>query len=314
MKLNKYNCPQQDLYTIVYMGWKSCRKKLSAFTDFKPVYTDAYIDEKIAQADAAEKMPSEQERDGKISSLRLHLLDANQICLTNFQSLKRYIDTAFTPKYAGPEYATIGNELYSKALHKNWDTTKSIMTKCSTYIAQNVVKLSENLNMPPSFPAKFESDLANFNTLHHDFLEAEESALDQTKAKIDANNAIYTDLMAMFADAQILFKNEDALLKQFTFSDVLYLVSGAGTAGIRGAITNTANNKAVKEVTITVDETQDTTITDETGKYEISPMASGNYTLLISAPGFESQTISHEVLVGTISTLNITLNPSAVTV
>ncbi|MBL7766667.1 MAG: carboxypeptidase regulatory-like domain-containing protein [Chitinophagaceae bacterium] len=310
----KYHCPQEDLYTIVYLGWKSCRKKLSAFTDFKPIYTDAYIDEKLAQADAAEKMPSEQERDGKISSIRLHLINANRTCLNNFQSLKRYIETAYTPEFAEPEYTIIGQDLYLKASRNNWDTTKNIMTKCSTYIAQNVVKLSENLNMPSTFPAKFESDLANFNTLHHDFLEAEESSTDETEAKIAANNAIYTDLMSMFADAQILFKNQDALLKQFTFSDVLYLVSGAGTAGVRGTITNANNNKAIKEVTLTVEDTEHNAITDDVGKFEISPMASGTYNLLVSAPGFESQTISHEVLIGTISTLNITLTPSAVTV
>ncbi|MBL7765790.1 MAG: carboxypeptidase-like regulatory domain-containing protein, partial [Chitinophagaceae bacterium] len=132
--------------------------------------------------------------------------------------------------------------------------------------------------------------------------------------KILANNEVYTELSKMMADGQTIFKDKDAILKQFTLVDLLNLVSGAGTAGVRGTVLNATNNKAIPEVTITVDETGNAAVSDDVGKYEISPMASGDYTLIISADGFQTQTIAHKVLIGTISTLNITLNPNAVTV
>ncbi|MBL7767116.1 MAG: carboxypeptidase regulatory-like domain-containing protein [Chitinophagaceae bacterium] len=309
-----YNCAQQDLFTIATMGWKSCEKRINQFEAFKAHYTAAFIADKKAQLKAAEHMPSEQERDGKTTSLRMHLSEANETCLRNFKHLKRYIDSAFPGQYAIPEYNTIGQEFYEKALRSNWEATRSILTKCSNYITNNLVKLTDNLNMPATFPAKFEADALDFQNKHEAFIESEEVSVDQTAEKIDAINAVYQDLMSMFADAQEIFYNQPAILKEFTFSQVLFLVSGAGTAGVRGIITNTANNKAVKEATITINETEASTVSDDVGKYEISPMASGTYTILVSAPGFESQSITHEVLIGTISTLNINLTPSAVTV
>ncbi|MBL7765566.1 MAG: carboxypeptidase regulatory-like domain-containing protein [Chitinophagaceae bacterium] len=314
MKNQNYKCAQSELYTIARLGWSACKDNIAAFTSFKPKYTLAFVADKNEQINAAQHMPSEQQRNAVAETLRVYLAEAGRVCLDNFQALKQYIVEAYPEAVLKAQYEEAGQLYYTAAIKNNWDSIDSLSEHAITYVVKNTTQLSANDNMPPTFQAKLETDRTAFTTLHQDFLKAEEDATTMAEQKIIANNQVYNDLMLMFSDAHRIFKNQEALLKKFTFSDVHYLVSGAGTAGIRGTVTSAVNNKPIPSVTITIDDNGGTAITDDAGKYEISPMASGSYALIVSAPGYETLYLAHEVLTGTLSTRNITLNPSAVTV
>ncbi|MBL7766778.1 MAG: carboxypeptidase regulatory-like domain-containing protein [Chitinophagaceae bacterium] len=309
-----YPCTQQEVYTIARLGWSSCQENLSDFTAFKPKYTAAFIAAKLTELEAAEALPAEQQRNAIPENLRVQLKEAARVCMNHFQSLKSYIEDSFPANQLKAEYEAAGQEHYIYCQRNNWDSVVALMNFCNTYATEKASTLSANDVMPANFPVKVSTARAEFIALHQDFLKADEEAAKQTKRKIKATNQVYRDLSKMLADGQEIFRNNDEQLPDFIFSNLLYRVSGAGAAGVRGVVTNAINNKPVPGVSITIDETGDSAITDDVGKFEIAPLASGNYTLLVTADGFQPQTIpGHKVLVGTISTLNISLSPSAVT-
>lgn len=310
METANYPCTQQELYTISRLGWQSCTQNLPAFTAFKPRYTASYITTQTTSIDDAQALPSEQARNAIAESLRIQLSESNRNLLTLFQGLKRYITDAFPPSLLKPEFEAAGQKDYEKASQNNWDSAQGLYTSANQYITDKLVILTANQNMPPTFKVTFDTARTQFNILHQEFLDAEETATIAAETKVIANNTIYDTLINMFLDGQEIFRKEDAIRKQFTFSDLLYLVSGAGTAGVRGTITDSITTMPISQAEINIIESGDTFITPDTGKYQISPMASGSYTIKIEAPAYIPQTItSHQVLVGTISTLNISLVP-----
>lgn len=164
--------------------------------------------------------------------------------------------------------------------------------------------------MPPSFTAIITTAATNFSVIHQTFLDDEETAKINTETKIRNNNLVYDALMSMFLDGQEIFRNQEAILDQFIFDQCLLLVSGAGTAGVRGIIKNATTNQPIALATITLGADEYSTISEPDGNYQISPTAAGTYTLSATATGYQPLSIpSHVILTGTISTLNLLMNP-----
>ena len=164
--------------------------------------------------------------------------------------------------------------------------------------------------MPPTFLATFDTGKLNFFKLHPDFLDSEEKARQDAEAKINANNALYANLISMFLDGQQIYRYQEAIRKQFIFDQVLLLIDGAGTAGVRGTVTDLVTGLVLAGVTIKLMPGNYTGTTDTDGIYRISPMASGKYTITYSLPLYEDLVQSdYEVKLGTVSTLNNSLKP-----
>lgn len=312
MKSRTYHCAQQELYTIANIAWGSASQHMQSFTDFKPKYNPAYIAARLAEIDNAMLIPSEDERSARSAILRIELTDANRVCLNKFQQLKCYIQDAFPDNMHDIEYMAAGQSHFRKATLRSWTSTEALLNIASRYIDQKLNLLSANQNMPVGFPAQFETDRAAFADLHMKFLDSEETATITAEEKIIMNNKIFNSLRQLFRDGQKIFRYEHAIRKQFIFTDLLYLDKGSGTAGLRGTITNAHTGQPVPNATLTIVQTSESDITSEKGKYQVSPMAHGVYSIRVVAEGYEEHVIpEQEVLVGTISTLNIPLSPVA---
>jgi hypothetical protein len=105
--------------------------------------------------------------------------------------------------------------------------------------------------------------------------------------------------------------HSQAIQKQFIFAELLYLASGAGTAGAKGLVTDATTQLALPDINVSVSQNGKKTVTDGKGHYEITQMASGTYNFTFSGIGYQPKIVTNfEVKVGTVSTLNVQLTPT----
>ncbi|MBL7765307.1 MAG: carboxypeptidase regulatory-like domain-containing protein [Chitinophagaceae bacterium] len=315
MPANLYPCSQQRLYTIATLVLNNCEKHLTEFQDFSPRYTLDYINERRNEIEAVQNLHSASVRRAHIQSHRISLKKANKQCLAMLQRLKRYITLAFPGPSRKPHLESAGWLHYAQATNYKWISTRAMMLMSVTFMENHLDTLCADLNMPSNFPAQFQQAFDEFNIHHENLLTARKKNPGKTAKLVNLNNQIYRKLMNLCGDAQNIFRNQDAVLKSFTFKDLQVLTGGAGTAGIRGIITRADNHRPIENAVVSVPDTNYTATTDKKGRYKISPMASGNYVLHISAPGFEPLTIpDHHVLIGTISSRHLQLSPASIPV
>jgi hypothetical protein len=304
-----YRCSQSELYIAARLGWHSCRQHLAAFSDFKARYTEAYIDAQLLKVEAAANLLTKQARTEASETFHVALRTEAETALAFWQRLKRYIIEAYPADLQTIKLEAAGAPYYTKASQNNWDFLMALLQAGLNFIETHEAELTANENMPAHFLPRFKDLKLNCVSLHQQFLNSSETANIQTQEKITANNDVYTNLMNMFLDGQEIFKKNDAVQKQFIFTDVVYRISGAGTAGIRGNVCHLITGFGIEGVFITIDGSTKTAITDNEGDYEISPLAAGIYSVSFKKEGYETKTIpAHEVKTGTKGKLTIRLN------
>jgi hypothetical protein len=304
-----YNCAQQELYTVCRVAYRSCSTQLADFSAFKGKYNAAYVTARLAEVEAAAKLPDDQARGEKSEVQRIQLLEKAATCTNLFQRLKRYIADAFPANLQKARTDSAGQQHYEKAANQNWDSVNALNTSASNFITDHLTELTANQNMPATFQATFATAKTAFETLHTQFLSEEGGNPTETQTKITANNDIHTKLMSMLLDGQEIFRNNEALQKQFIFSELLYLASGAGTAGIKGYITATATTFPIEGVLVSIAGTKKSTLTDSEGRYEILQVAAATYTIKYEKTGYTPIIVeNHEVKVGTTSTVSKTMD------
>lgn len=311
MAKSNYNCSEQELYTICETAWNSCTQYITRFTAFKAKYTPVFITAKQAAVSAARNLPDEQQRNAAYETANVNLKKQGRLCCDKWQMLKRYIADAFPADQQKPMLEGAGYNYYEKAANNNWDSVKGLMTSGSTFIAAVLTDLLANDNMPATFQAEFNTAKSDFETLHQEFIQAEEDSRVGQDTKMNANNSIHADMMSMLLDGQEIFKNEEPLLKQFVFAELLYLASGTGTAGVRGHVTLIGTDVGIEGVKVIIKNNGKATETDADGKYEITQLASGKYVIIFEKEGYETKTITDFVVkIGTVSTLDVELAPA----
>jgi hypothetical protein len=309
MTNKSYNCSQQELYTICRLGWQSCNQHLANFSAFKARYTAPYIAERQEEVEAAANLPDEQARTSDSEVFRIQLEQLAATCMADWQKLKRYIADSWPPELQKPKTDAAGQNYYNKAGNNDWEACRGLITAGSNFIAANLGTLTDNDNMPATFQDTFNADKTAFETKHQEFLDSEESSSVATENKITANNDIHSKVMVMFLDGQEIFKDNEAVKKQFVFDQVLNLASGTGTAGVRGTVTDSTTSAPIANAAVTFVINEKTSITDEDGKYQVTQVAAGTYSISFIAEGYVHQTVSQQIKTGTISTLNIQLVP-----
>lgn len=307
MTQKNYNCTQQELYSAGLLAWESCSQHLPSFESFSPMYTAPFVTDKKQQLLDAEVLPDAQARSAQREILRIELEQLAKICLEETQKLKRYIVKAWDKPFHKPRLEEAGFNYYEKASNNDWESCKGLLTSAENFLATNSVALLANLNMPPTFEAAFQNNKVLFFEKHQAFLDSEEAARIATEVKQLANNDVYSNCIAMCLDGQEIFKNNDATKKQFVWEEILYLVSGTGTAGIKGTITDETTGLPVPDVTVELVGTTKTAVSDEEGKYIINQVAANSYNAQFTEVKYVTKTVPVVVSVGTVSTYNIQL-------
>src|SRR5690348_4416582 len=119
LPLAKYDCTQQELYSIDNTAWDNCSAFLASFTAYKAKYIAAFITAKKAAITAAQALPDDQVRGTAAEVARVQLIPLNDTCLLDFQKLKGYIEDGFPKAEWKARFEAAGQTYYDKASQNN---------------------------------------------------------------------------------------------------------------------------------------------------------------------------------------------------
>lgn len=145
--------------------------------------------------------------------------------------------------------------------------------------------LTAHDNMPATFPVVFSEDGTACINLSILFAQVDMGKEMATILKIDANNTVYAAAIEMLKDGQQIFKDDAAVKKQFTFSYLVSLYQGEGSASLKGYIVNTLN-QPIEGVVVQSQDLKYTAITNTKGYYRLSRIAEGSYMFNVTCPGY----------------------------
>jgi hypothetical protein len=313
--LKLFHCTQRELYAICAHAWETCSQNLERFGRFKTKYNQAFIDRNKAEIARVEALNDQYQRSGKQENVRLELKEQVELCLLAWRKLKTYIIETWPEEEKQKIcFKIAGQAYYREAYNLKWESCQSMMSNGEAFIRENAQQLSEHAVIDERFVAEFGERNTAFLMAYKAYLDGIRDSQLSTAEKAKANNRLYKDMMSMFIDARMIFRKEPELLKHFVFDSVLLLVSGPGTAGIKGSIIGgrlSASDFAGLEVSLL--ESGETVPVNEDGTYRFSQLAAGVYTLYLSAPGYKEQEISGvQVNVGTYATRDIVLEKDLV--
>lgn len=308
---NNYSCSQSELYSGARMVVRAAIREISGFTPKKPKYILAFFNAIRAEIAAAEALPDEDFREAAVAALHETLKEKSTLCLNKWQDLKSHIEdaTAFQGSLRPIALEAAGANKYEPASHHDWESVSSLMASGKLFISENTSALEADGNMPLDFLTQWDATTLEFTDALEEFQDSEELKLQQTQAKVAANNVIYTKIIQICKDGARIFRHDAAKREQFIWDSILYILRGAGIAGLRGIIRNSVTHLPVSGATVLVVETGDTATADEFGRFRITGVPAGNYTIEVRATGFIGQHLPFEILTGTISTLDIDLAP-----
>jgi hypothetical protein len=199
-----YNCRMSELYTILRLGWAACDANLATFTGFSAAYNSALVTARIAEIDSAELLPDYQARNSVAQNLRTDLIEVNERVLLLFKQLQRYIAYGYpVPQHQAQDDAA-GHSYYAEAANLNWDSSAAMLVSMTNFIVANSSDLLASNNMPSTFELTVIVTKSLYDTIHQNFLVAENLAFVATETKVAANNLCYQNLIAMFSDARYL--------------------------------------------------------------------------------------------------------------
>jgi hypothetical protein len=280
-----YSTSQELLYTICLAGWNLCSQYLTNFANLKAFYTAAFITDAVQAVTNAKQLTPSRQNIGARKEARINLLNATKVVLDNWQLLKVYITKAFAKDMVETKLEVAGASLYRKAFAGNWSAVRDLIDTANAFIADNLTALTDNENMPPQFQAAFQTDGDSCIALSVTFFDLDIAKQLAVNKKLDANNAIYSSLIEMMKDGQQIFKDNEAVKKQFVFSYLVATHSGDGSASLSGYIVN-ANNQPVEGVLLISRDQKYKATTNAKGHYRIGRIAAGNYTFSITCPGY----------------------------
>lgn len=280
-----YNCRMSELYTIGRIAWIACKTHIAQFSALTAAYDLAFVAARLAEFDAAELLPDYQARNSVAQNLRTDLVDVNDRVLLYFKQLQRYITYAYPVAQHAAQYDAAGYGYYSEAANLNWDSSAAMLVSMTNFIAANSVDLLATSNMPPTFEAAVLGTKSAFDTIHQDFLIAENDAFVATETKVAANNLCYQNMIAMFTDARYIGLTP-AELKSFTFSSLLTLVTNIAPSQLKGQITDSTTGAPVPSAIIEITNLGISAITDANGNYFFNSLPAGTYNVLAKGTGY----------------------------
>ena len=91
-------------------------------------------------------------------------------------------------------------------------------------------------------------------------------------------------------------------------------MKGTTAAGVGGKVTIMGTKTVLNNASVTLVELNKSVKTNTDGRFELSPVASGEYTLRIEAEGYKTITMeAYEIKIGTIGRLNVEMEAGLLT-
>lgn len=309
--LPTYNCTQQELYAVCLLGWQNYLNQQADFAAYKAKYTVKLGNNAIADVLNAKNLPDNVARIAVPESSRVQMKQLANVCLDNWQRLKGYILEAFEKPQQKSKLEAAGAKSYKGASHDKWEKMQALLTSAELFITDNATALEmAGENMPATFPAQFSADKKAFEDQYTTYLLQSQDSVTGTSAKITANNVVANATAKMFADAQIIYKNDPANKDKFKFDYLLGFVTKPGESGLRIVAKEAITEKPIQGLQVTAQPGNVIGTTDENGVLVLS-LPQDSYSIIGMKEGYHSFTEEVNVTTGVVSRKSIELSKTA---
>ena len=229
-KQKKYDTSQDTFYKVCETGWNLCSRYLQDFTQLKPYYTPAYINDALEAVKKTERLQTSANTLYNIKEIRTNMVNAARQVQHNWQILKLYITNAYPASLAEVYLKVAGLSFYKKSSKNNWSSLRQLVQLAENLMRDKFDTLTAKQNMPPAFPAKFTAAANKFDKIGKVFFNAKLKKQAITSHKIKNNNIAYEQLIRMLKDAQQIFRYRPEIKKQFVFTNLVSVYEKKNTA------------------------------------------------------------------------------------
>lgn len=304
-----YSSTQSELYSVSETIIGNLNTYLGNFATLKPgKYIPTFVTDLQTNRKAAMKLPDEDQRSAAHELQRLKLVPLGLKCTDDFNTLMTYINDGWPEEQRDAVYIDAGINDLRQALNENWEKVVSMNTKMNAFIANvdNAAKLTDGY-MPVGFPAQVTSDTGAFEGKYADFKTARETG-PATSAKIVANNLVYKNIIDLYEDAKVVFKDDADILKLFNFGHVKLMVSPPGSASLEVELIKAVTNEKV-DGKIIIQSATGVAISKDTvdGVAKFVSVDPDDYIVKIVVVGSPVVTVKKEVNTGVNARLKITI-------
>ena len=308
MAVAKYNCSQTNLYAAAHEGVDRLIEHLADFARLFPEFTLEYAQGIKARINAADALPDHDARLLLAEDFRLAMDKQRQAGVYQFGIFLSTIDKICSPTMRKTTYDAAGRKHYRKAKRGNLSAMIPMYSSLNSFIKEHWSTLSNAGKMTTAQREDFLAKQALFQT-DYDALSALERKIKEKKdKKINANNACFDEMMSYAQVAQRVYADNPKRAKTFTFASFRSAVETVRHAGLSGKITHLLNNMPIEGATITIQDYNKSAVTAKSGKFKISPLSMGIYTVIVTCPRFEPQTFNAvKIKTGVKTRLNVQL-------
>ena len=306
MAIAKYSCSQTTFYAASREGAERVIENLADFSNLFPDYTLEKMQGIKDRIDAADALPDYDTRKLIAEALWAEVDNQRKADTYQFGLFLSKIDLIYDAPLRQSAYVAAGKKHYMDA--KNGDETKvmPMYSSLMSFFADNWVALSTVAKMTTEQREEFVARQTAYKARYDAATAADRLAKDKKDEKINANNACFDEMSAYITIAQRIYADDPEMQKYFKFGSFRSEVEGVKNAGLSGKITNILNKDALKGATITILNYNKSFVTEKNGKFDISPLSAGKYTVIVECPSFETQTFKDvKIKTGATTRLNV---------
>ena len=286
-----YSCTQEELYTVLELGWTNYSANIGGFTLLKGKYNPAYATSALSDISAAKILPSKQTRNAIPENMRVQLVTLGDTCLANERKLKSYLEEVFTGESTKAMLVAAGWIEYRDASSEGWTAMNTMNGLGDSFIADHTTALEAGTsNMPATFITTYKSGKTAFETVYNSYLQSGLATYGGKNAKVVANNAIYTTFTKMMSDGRLIFEDNLIIKEQFVFVNLLSQVGGVGTTGMRITVKDSITKLFNTDFSAAVQPGDKSGKADGAKFVELKMSADESYTVVVTVPGYPTHT------------------------
>ncbi len=247
-----YKCTQGANYSGCGTVADNLETMLAEMAAFRGRYTAPFVAAYRTAIADAKALPDDQARGADSQALLVQMKDKKDEIMGLWVDTGRYIEGAFPKGEWTIRREEAGSKAFAKVGTNNWDELVTGCSSLKTFLTAKAVTLEDGgLNMPNPFPLLVKTASNAFDVLYASFKAAEQTTVARNK-KITANNALFTTAMEICKDGQAKFKDDEGVIKMFTWTVIQELINPPGSASLEFVVLDAVTLLPVVDATIVI--------------------------------------------------------------
>ena len=272
------------LYSILKFAWNLYGKYWESFAPLSDVYTEEYGQNQLTAIAAAQAMPDNEQRQGSKQNTGNKLKASCKKGVTVWKQLRQFIIKSVEPADLDTALKQAGLAHFEKIASYNYGEVSLLLSDGLTFLTGNTAVLEKG-GMPARFIEAYAAAKTAFDNQQALYGAAKGNATNGKNDKIAANNALYTSLTLMLADAATIFEEQPEIQKQFTLVAIERLITTDGVSGIHFLVRNSETKQPLETAAISIVGQQKPFPVNKRGALEIK-LPKATYYFSVTVPGY----------------------------